>query len=378
MRKVTWFRTFAMIAKEFLQMRRDRTTFAMMAGIPVLQLFLFGFAINSDPKNLPCAVVAADRGAFVAPLLSAMEASGYFEILSFPDAEAAEEALARGQVQFYLLIPPDFTVRLLRGGRPELALVADATDPSAVSNAVSAMQTLVQTAWARDLTGPLAGLLPGNSASPVGLVIHRKYNPAGITQYNVVPGLMGVILTMTMVMITALAITRERERGTMENLLSMPVRPIEVMIGKIVPYVLVGCLQVVLILAAARVVFKVPIEGNLALLGLCALIFIAANLAVGVTFSSIAANQLQAVQMSFFFFLPSLLLSGFMFPYRGMPVWAQWLGELFPLTHFNRIVREILLKGADTSAILPELLAIVVFLVLALALALNRYKQTLD
>ena len=281
-----------------------------------------------------------------------------------------------GRVQFVLTIPPDFSRSFLRGDRPRILLEADATDPAATSNAVSTVQELVRTVWARDLAGPLAGL--SGKPGPVDLIVHAKFNPEAVTQYNIVPGLMGVVLTMTMVMITALAITRERERGTMENLLAMPARPIEVMVGKIIPYILVGYIQVALILAAAAVVFHVPMMGSLPLLLGASFIFIAANLAVGVTFSSVASNQLQAMQMSFFFFLPSLLLSGFMFPFRGMPVWAQYIGEVFPLTHFLRIVRGILLKGNGLSPTLAEIGPIALFLLVALIVGVRRYRQTLD
>ncbi|TSA34242.1 MAG: ABC transporter permease, partial [Verrucomicrobiaceae bacterium] len=303
-------RLWAVVIKEFIQMRRDRLTFGMMIGVPLLQLTLFGFAINSNPKNLPTAVVLGDNSPYVQTLLQGMRNSGYFDIRGQLDESAAREALVFGRVQFILTIPPDFSRSFLRGDRPEILLEADATDPAATSNAIATVQELARTVWDRDLSGPLAGLT-GNPG-PVNLVVHSNFNPEAITQYNIVPGLMGVVLTMTMVMITALAITRERERGTMENLLSMPAQPIEVMVGKILPYILVGYIQVALILAAAAAVFRVPMMGSLPLLLGASLVFIAANLAVGVTFSSVATNQLQAMQMSFFFFLPSLLLSGFM------------------------------------------------------------------
>jgi ABC-2 type transport system permease protein len=369
-------RMAAVVFKEFIQMRRDRLTFVMMVGIPILQLTLFGFAINSNPKNLPTAVVAGDRGQYVQTLLHAMENSGYFQITRELDEAGARKALLLGRVQFVLTIPPDFSRSLLRGDRPEILVEADATDPAATSNALSTLQTLVRTAWDRDLLGPLGRLV--GKPGPVSLVTHANFNPEAVTQYNIVPGLMGVVLTMTMVMITALAITRERERGTMENLLSTPARPLEVMIGKILPYILVGYIQVILILLASWAVFHVPVAGNLLLLLGAILVFIAANLAVGVTFSSVATNQLQAMQMSFFFFLPSLLLSGFMFPFRGMPAWAQYLGEIFPLTHFLRIIRGIMLKGSGLDATLAEIWPIGLFLLGALAIGLSCYKQTLD
>ena len=376
MRIFNFHRLAAIVVKEFIQMRRDRLTFAMMVGVPLVQLTLFGFAINSNPKNLPTAVVLGDNSPYVQTLLCGMRNSGYFEIRERLDEAAAREALMLGRVQFVLTIPPDFSRSFLRGDRPEILLEADATDPAATSNAISTVQELVRTVWSRDLTGPLAALT--DKPGPVNLIVHAKFNPEAITQFNIVPGLMGVVLSMTMVMITALAITRERERGTMENLLSMPMRPIEVMVGKIIPYILVGYIQVALILTAAALIFHVPMMGSLLLLLGSAFVFIAANLAVGVTFSSVASNQLQAMQMSFFFFLPSLLLSGFMFPFRGMPVWAQYLGEVFPLTHFLRIVRGILLKGNGLFPTLVELGPIALFLLVALTVGVRRYRQTLD
>jgi len=347
-------RFWAMVVKEFVQMRRDRLTFAIMLGIPLLQLILFGFAINSDPKQLPTAILVADRGPQGRTLLNAIRNSGYFEFVREVTTEAeAHEALARGEVQFVVTIPADFSRDLLRGDRPAVLVEADATDPAATSNAVSSLRSLLESALENDLKGPLAPL--AGTPGPIDLRVHARYNPEAVTQYNIVPGLMGVVLTMTMVMITALAITRERERGTMENLLSMPARPFEVLVGKIVPYILVGYVQVSLILTAARFLFHVPLVGNIGLLLAAALAFIVANLAVGITFSTVAKNQLQAMQMSFFFFLPSLLLSGFMFPFRGMPRWAQAIGEVFPLTHFLRIIRGILLKGNGIEEITPDL-----------------------
>ena len=241
---------------------------------------------------------------------------------------------------------------------------------------IGSLNVLLNTALTNDFKGPLEFL--SRTPSPIDLRVHALYNPEAITQYNIVPGLMGVVLTMTMVVITGLAITRERERGTMENLLSMPTRPLEVMIGKIVPYILVGYIQVGLILTASRLLFHVPMVGNIGLLLVVALVFIAANLAVGLTFSTVAQNQLQAMQMSFFFFLPSLLLSGFMFPFRGMPEWAQIIGEIFPLTHFLRIVRGILLKGNGIEDAALQLWQIALFTVVVLTIGVKRYRQTLD
>ena len=370
-------RFWAIAVKEFIQMRRDRVTFAMMIGIPLLQLILFGYAINMNPKHLPTAVFSADNSVFSRTLIWALRNSDYFGVVRVAENEAEIQSLLRlGEVQFVLHIPEDFSRKLLRGERPSLLLEADATDPAATGYAVSALDTLATRAFDRDLKGPLHTLraTPG----PVELRTHRHYNPDIITQYNVVPGLLGVVLTMTMVIITALAITRERERGTMENLLSTPARPGEVMIGKIIPYILVGYVQVGLILLAAKFLFDVPMVGSLPLLLAVMLFFIGSMLAMGITFSTLSRNQLQAVQMAFFFFLPNIMLSGFMFPFRGMPVWAQWIGDILPLTHFLRIVRGILLKGNGLGQIWPELWPIVLFLVVMLSLGIKRYRQTLD
>ncbi|MGA3283735.1 MAG: ABC transporter permease [Verrucomicrobiota bacterium] len=372
-----WRRFWAVVVKEFIQMRRDRVTFAMMIGIPLLQLILFGYAINSDPKHLPTAVYSADNSVFSRTIVWGLCNSSYFDIVREPKNEAdIQKMLAQGTVQFAVDIPVDFSRKLLRGERPDLLLEADATDPSAVGYAIAAINLLTTTVLNRDLTGPLAKLR--DTPPPFNLVVHQHYNPENITQYNIVPGLIGVMLTMTMIIITALAITRERERGTMENLLSTPVRPAEVMIGKIIPYITVGYIQIFLILLASRFLFNVPIVGSVLLLLVLALLFIVANLAVGITFSTIGKNQLQAVQMAFFFFLPSLLLSGYMFPFRGMPGWAQDIGELLPLTHFLRVVRGILLKGNGLVEVAPDLWPIALFLVVMLAIGIKRYRQTLD
>ena len=370
-------RLWAIVVKEFIQMRRDRVTFGMMIGVPLIQLVLFGYAINADPKRLPTAVLMADYGPQGRTVLHAIRNSGYFEFKrELTSEQEGRDVLARGDVQFVVNIPQGFTRDLLRGERPAILIEADATDPAATSNAIGSLRMVLTRALQHDLKGPLAFL--AGREDPIELRVHAQYNPEAITQYNIVPGLMGVVITMTMVMITGLAITRERERGTMENLLSMPTRPFEVMVGKIIPYILVGYVQLGLILLAARVLFEVPMHGNLGILLLVAFLFITANLAMGITFSTLAENQLQAVQLSFFFFLPSLLLSGFMFPFRGMPEWAQAVGELLPLTHFLRVVRGILLKGNGLYDIVLQLWQIALFAVVALAVGIKRYRQTLD
>ena len=370
-------RFVAIIRKEFIQMRRDRLSFAMLFGIPILQLILFGFAINTDPKNLPVAVLASDNSPFARRLIHAMENSGYFQIADHVESEEeARQLLARGEVQFILNLPPDFSRRLVRGERPPMLVQADATDPSAVSSAVQIMNEISRTAFDRDLAGPLEKL--GAKGGPIEMRIHLEYNPDRITQYNIVPGLMGVVLSMTMVVNTALAVTRERERGTMEGLLATPALPLEVMTGKIVPYIFVGYVQVTVILLAARMLFQVPMVGSLLLLYASALSFIAATLAVGITMSTLARNQLQAMQMSFFYFLPSLLLSGFMFPFRGMPEWAQVIGQALPLTHFLRVLRGILLKGNGVADVWPNIWPILLFGLLVMAFGALRYRRTLD
>ncbi|MBL8036862.1 MAG: ABC transporter permease [Nitrospira sp.] len=370
-------RFWAIVVKEFIQMRRDRVTFGMMIGVPLIQLVLFGFAINADPKHLPTAVLLSDYGAHGRTLLQAIRNSNYFEFVREVKTEQeAEEVLARGEAQFVINIPPNFSRDVLRGEHPAILVEADATDPAATSNAIGSLRVLMATALQQDLRGPLEYV--AGSHDPIELRVHARYNPEAITQYNIVPGLMGVVLTMTMVMITGLAITRERERGTMENLLSMPTRPFEVMIGKVLPYILVGYVQVILILLSAHLLFGVPVEGNLPMLFVSALVFIVANLAMGITFSTLAQNQLQAMQLSFFFFLPSLLLSGFMFPFRGMPQWAQSIGEMLPLTHFLRIVRGIMLKGNGVEEVVLQLWQIALFAVVVLVVGVKRYRQTLD
>jgi ABC-2 type transport system permease protein len=375
--KFSFQRLRGIISKEFTQMRRDRLTFAMMLGIPLIQLTLFGYAINADPRHLPAAVLLADQGPQGRTVLQAMKNSTYFDFVREVKTEdEGHDLLARGQVQFVINIPQNFSRDFVRGDRPALLVEADATDPAATGNAIGSLGNLVTSALQNDLKGPLGPLAAGNS--PIDVRVHALYNPEVITQYNIVPGLMGVILTMTMIMITGLAITRERERGTMENLLSMPTRPSEVLIGKIVPYIMVGYIQVMVILLAAYFLFHVPIEGSVLLLLIVALVFIAANLAMGITFSTIAKNQLQAMQMTFFVFLPSILLSGFMFPFRGMPQWAQIVGEVFPLTHFLRIVRGILLKGNNVVDVSLQLWQIALFALIMLTIGIKRYRQTLD
>jgi ABC-2 type transport system permease protein len=370
-------RWLGIVGKEFIQLKRDRLTFGMIVGIPVVQLVLFGFAINSDPKRLPTALLIADRSEFSRSILAGLQNSSYFDFIGeAKDEDDADRMLAVGKAQFVVSIPADFSRRLVRGERPAMLIEADATDPTATGNALSAVNQLAQTVLSHDLTGSLSPLAGTPSAFSV--IVHPRYNPEAITQYNIVPGLMGVILTMTMVMMTGLAITRERERGTMENLLATPATVLEVMTGKIVPYILIGLLQVTIVLVLARVLFSVPIQGSITVLYLSVLLFIAANLMLGLTISSVAGNQLQAMQMTFFFFLPSMLLSGFMFPFRGMPGWAQLIGEALPLTHFLRIVRGVLLKANGWAEIWPEAWPVALFGLVVMAIGLRTFRSTLD
>lgn len=367
----------AMLVKETLQMLRDRITFAMMIAVPIMQLVLFGFAINNDPKHLNAALVTTSEDHLTRAIVTALENTGYYRFtLVASSAAEAEAQLAKGAVSFVVTIPSDFSRRMVRGDRPQILIEADGTDPSASSGAISTLGTVAQTALNRELgTGDEAvqGPVPA-----LEIVVHRRYNPEGITQFNIVPGLLGVILQMTTVMLTAFAVTREIERGTMENLLALPVSPLEIMLGKIVPALGVGAVQVFIVLTSAKLFFDVPFVGSLWLLLSGVLLFVLALIFLGYTISTFARTQMQAMQLTFFFFLPSLLLSGFMFPYRGMPTWAQWLGEVFPLTHFNRLIRSVMLKGGDFEAVAGPFTALALFSLGFAVLALLRFRRTLD
>lgn len=370
-------RIWAIVIKEALQLRRDRMTFGMIFVVPIVQLILFGFAINTDPKNLPTAILSSDQSAITRSLIQAIGSTGYFSSVRIAASEAeADELLQRGDVQFVITIPGDFTRHLMRGESAQISIEADATDPATTGPAIAAVNTAIDQILAQELTGPLSSYKA--KPSPVEVVMHRRYNPEGLTRYNIVPGLLGIILTMTMVMMTALSVTRERERGTMENLLAMPVRPTEVMAGKIAPYILIGTLQVTIVLIAARVLFGVPFVGSYLLFVTATLLFITVNLAIGFTFSTIAQNQLQAIQMSIFFILPSILLTGFAFPFRGMPLWARTIGEAMPATHFLRVVRGVMLKGADFQQMSVEIAALGLTLLVVASLAVSRYRVTMD
>lgn len=377
MQSFSFMRLGAILAKEFVQMRRDRITFAMMLGVPIVQLLLFGFAINNDPKGLRSALLATGQDRYTRAVVTAMETTGYFRFVARPDtAEEAESLIASGKVSFVVTIPSDFGRRVDRGDAPTLLVEADATDPAAASGAIGALQTVASRALLRE-QGKQA-LAAEQNRSALNVITHRRYNPEGVSQYNIVPGLLGVILQMTMVMMTAMALTREIERGTMENLLAMPASPTEIMLGKVLPFLAVGGVQVVVVLGAAKALFGVPFVGGMPLLLGSVLIFVTALVLLGYTFSTMARTQMQAMQLTFFFFLPSLMLSGFMFPFSGMPTWAQWLGEIFPLTHFLRVIRAVMLKGATLSDSALEFAALTAFVPIYALLALMRFRKTLD
>lgn len=368
-------RILAVLIKEFIQLTRDRLTYAMILVMPIVQLLLFGYAINNDPRDLPTAVLVQDQGPMARSALSALVNSGYFQIVRVATSpRELDEAVARGEVQFALTIPADFTRRVVRGDEAQILVEADASDPAATGGAIAALSSLPRTALERDLVGAVARA----GGDPFEVVIHRRYNPEAITSYNIVPGLLGVILSMTLVMMTALGVTREYERGTMESMLATPARPIEVMIGKLAPYVAVGLVQTAVILMLARALFAIPMAGGWTALTLGVLLFIVGSLALGFLISTVARTQLQAMQMSFFYIFPSILLSGFMFPFRGMPGWAQALGSVIPVTHFLRVVRGALLKGLDVTQLWSSLSELGLFVVAVSALAMARYRTTLD
>ncbi len=371
------FRRFgAVLYKEFIQMRRDRITFGMMIGLPIIQLFLFGFAINSDPRNLPTLVEMGDNGPLSRAVIAGMQNSSYF---AFKGAVSGigegEEALRRGDANFVVVIPEDFERDVVRGLKPEILVAADASDPSATGGAVAALSGIVNVAISETLVGPLAQQA---GSAPFSMVVHREYNPEGKTSTNIVPGLLAIILSMTMAMITAVAIVKESERGTMEMLIATPVKPLEVMLGKILPYVFVGYVQTAVFLIAASLVFGVPFEGSVWAFFLGFNLFIVVNLALGFLISTAAKSQMQAMQLSFFTILPSILLSGFMFPFAGMPGWAQFIGQGVPATHFLRVVRKVMLKGGEVGDVTGELGAMVVILIVISGIAMLRYRQTLD
>jgi ABC-2 type transport system permease protein len=368
-----WRRTIAMTTKEFIQLRRDRVSFAMIIMIPLMQLILFGYAINTTPRNLPTAVLLQESSDLGRSILKAMQNTRYFSVVYQVETEEEfDQLLASGKVLFGVEIPRGFERAVRRGDRPAMLVAADATDPVASGSALAALQQLTQTALQNERA------LPETSKPLFEIRQHARYNPAAVTSLNIVPGLVGTILTMTMLIFTALSVTRELERGTMESLLAMPITPLEIMLGKIIPYIIVGFVQATLIVGTGVLLFGVPILGSIALLAALSTLFIAANLSIGYTFSTMAQNQLQAMQMSMMFFLPNILLSGFMFPFAGMPVWAQWIGEALPLTHYIRIVRAIMLKGAEIAELRYDAVALVFLMAVAMTIAVTRFRRTLD
>ena len=370
-------RVLAVLVKEFKQVTRDRLTWAMMLAIPVLQLILFGYAINTEPRHLPTAVLMQEDSRYARSITAALKNSLYFDFVAQARSPAELDAMIRrGDIQFAITLPGDFSRRVARADAPQVLVEVDATDPAATGAAVAALSALPAQALAHDLTGAVAPR--AQAPGPFEVVVHRQYNPEAITAYNIVPGLLGVVLTLTLVMMTALSVTRELERGTMETLLATPLEPLEVMAGKLAPYVLVGLVQTAIILLLARFLFQVPMAGGWVGLSIGVALFIVGSLALGFLISTLATSQLQAMQMSFFYLLPSILLSGFMFPFRGMPAWAQWLGEVIPVTHFLRVVRGSLLKGQGIEDQWRELLALVAFVCVVTALAMARYRRTLD
>ncbi|MAN78292.1 MAG: mannose-1-phosphate guanyltransferase [Rhizobiales bacterium] len=370
-------RFLAVLTKEFIQMRRDRVTFAMMIGLPIMQLLLFGFVINSDARHMPTLIEVNDDGPLVRAVISGMRMSEYFDIQgSVSGAENGEQALREGSASFVVVIPDNFERDVVRGLRPELLVVADASDPAAIGGAVGAMDGIVKVAMTETFAGPLAGVAP--APAPFGVAVHRLYNPEGSTTTNIVPGLLAIILSMTLVMMTAIAIVKETERGTMEMLIATPARPMEVMLGKILPYVLVGYVQTVVFLLAGFTVFDVPFEGAWRAFFIGFNLFIIVNLALGFLISALVRSQMQAMQLSMFTILPSVLLSGFLFPFAAMPGWAQVLSNVVPTTHFLRVVRGVMLKGGDISDVAGELWALVALLIVISAIAMMRYRRTLD
>ncbi|MFL6776374.1 MAG: ABC transporter permease [Sphingomicrobium sp.] len=376
---LSFSRILAVLAKEFTQLVRDRLTYAMIIGIPVIQLLLFGYAINSDPKHLPTAVLVQDQGRFSRSILGALVRSDYFDIRYEARSPAEMDRLIeRGEVQFAITIPGDFTRRVVRRDKPQILVEADASDPAATGPAVAALAALPQYALMSDLKGPLAAVAARSSPEPFEVVVQRRYNPESITAYNIVPGLVATILTITLVMMTALGMTREAERGTMETLLATPLRPIEVMIGKLTPYVLVGIIQATLIISMARILFGVPMAGGWPALIIGLFLFIVGSLSLGFLVSTVARTQLQAMQMAVFYLLPSILLTGFLFPFRGMPQWAQWIGTAVPVTHMLRVVRGSMLKGVGIGDALPSLGALALFVLIVASIAVRKYRTTLD
>lgn len=377
MNNFSWRRLNGLFVKEFTQFKRDYSTFVLVIGIPLIQVILFGLAINTNPKNLPTSLLNYDNGQFSRTLIHEFANTGYFAFNYFPDSEAeANDLIKRHDTLFTLNIPSDFSRNVVRGKSPQILLEVDGTDPVSVAYAVQAARDLMPSVFQYDLNGTLQSLQQNQAA--LSLVVHTRYNPNAITQYNIVPGLMGTVLTITFVMVASMALVRERERGTLESLLSTPITPLEVILGKSAPYFIVGYLQVILIIFCATEFFKIPLNGSLLLLLFVTLPFILANLFVGILISTISRTQLEASQLGIVFFLPSLLLSGFAFPFNGMPKWAEIIGNCLPMTHYIYMVRGIMLKGSGWFDVWRDLLPLTLFMIIILFIALKRYRRTLD
>jgi ABC-2 type transport system permease protein len=374
MRAFSFRRLTALLRKEWIQVTRDAITLRFIIAVPIMQLFLFGYAINTNPQHLPTGLLAAEHSRYERTILAALQNSGYYDIRTLPSEADAERALAQGELLFVISFPPNFDRAVDRGETPSVLIDADATDPTAIGNATAALGTIA-TALNRDLPP----VRRSDTATPAfQFVIHARYNPEQLTVLNIVPGLICIVVMMSTLFMTTLSITKERERGTMENLLAMPVRPFEVMLAKIVPYVVIGYIQVLIILAVSAAFFDLPLRGSVLTLLVALGLFIGGNLALGITFSTVSTNQMQAMQFAQLTLMPSFLLSGFMFPFRGMPLWAQWVGEVFPTTHAMRIVRGVLLKGNGAAEIAPELWPMALFVIAAVAVAVYFYRETLE
>jgi ABC-type multidrug transport system permease subunit len=371
---LSWKRVRSLLRKEWLQVRRDPFTLRLIIALPIMQLLLFGYAINTNPKHLPTGLLAAESSKYGRTIVAALQNTGYYDIRTLRSEQQAERGLAQGDYLFVVNIPPNFDRSVDRGESPSVLIDADATDPTAVGYATAALGGLAN-ALDRDLP-PIRRMRPSTPAFQ--FTVHSRYNPEQLSVLNIVPGLICVVLTMSTLFLTTLSITRERERGTMENLMAMPVRPIEIMLAKIAPYILIGYIQVAVILAVSAAVFQLPVHGSVIVLLLSLGLFIASNLALGLTFSTVASNQMQATQMAQFALMPSILMSGFFAPFAGMPLWAQYVGEALPTTHAIRIVRGLLLKGNATTDILPELWPIAVFTVIVVGVGAWLYRETLD
>ncbi|KTD40252.1 ABC transporter permease [Legionella parisiensis] len=368
-----------LIRKEFILVSRDRGTIAMLVILPIMLLILFGFAIEFDPKHLPTTIISYDNSPLTRSYVSSLEASGYFKVIyeGF-DENKRNEDFANGKISFAFTIPPNFTRKYVRNENPQLLVEIDGSDPGSSASALSnALPILNQTLDRFNKQG-LGFSSTTHSNRSVDLITHRLYNESNISSYNIVPGLIGVLLTLTLVMLTSTAITSEKETGTMEMLLSTPLKPLEIILGKVIPYIVLGYLQLTSILIFGKVLIHIPTEGSILLLYIAVAPFLIANLMVGMIFSTIARLPMQAMQLSVFFQLPSMFLSGYIFSFYGMPTWAQFLGYCLPMTYFTRIARGILLKGNTLSQIVPNILPILLIAFILIILTGKIFRTKLD